>query len=93
VFGGRALRNGRTDAADTGNLSVRPGVIAIVTHSRPRRDVGAKIEQCLEERAVAGLTTGQAKENEAVCRLMTIPGPDGRPRIKSKSIARAHGTC
>ncbi len=61
VFDRLAIRDGRTDAAGAGGLPVGLGVIALVAHSRPWRDVGPKIEQCLEVRAVAGLTTGQAK--------------------------------
>jgi hypothetical protein len=43
------------------SLPVGLGVIAFVTHRSARRDVGAKIEQRLEMRAVAGLAAGQAK--------------------------------
>ena len=56
-----AIRDGRADAAGAGRLPVGLGVIALVAHSRARRDVGTKIEQRLEMRAVAGLAAGQAK--------------------------------
>ncbi len=61
VFGCRAVRNGGADAAGPGSLSVGLGVIALVTHSRPRRDLRPEVEQRLKVRAVAGLPTGQAK--------------------------------
>jgi hypothetical protein len=61
VFGCRAVRNGRADATGTGSLPVGFGVIALVTHNRPRRDLRTKVEQRLEVRAVAGLTASQMK--------------------------------
>jgi hypothetical protein len=58
LFGGRPMRNHGADATGAGSLPVGFGVIALVTHSRPRRDVGPKIEQGFEVRTVADLTTG-----------------------------------
>jgi hypothetical protein len=52
------MRNHGADATGAGSLPVGFGVIALVTHSRPRRDVGPKIEQGFEVRTVADLTTG-----------------------------------
>jgi hypothetical protein len=53
-----SMRNHGADATGAGSLPVGFGVIALVTHSRPRRDVGPKIEQGFEVRTVADLTTG-----------------------------------
>ena len=51
----------RADTSVAGSLPVGFGVIALVTHSRPRRDLRPEVEQRLEVRAVADLTAGQAK--------------------------------
>ena len=61
LFGGRPIRNGRADATGAGGLPVGLGVIALVAHSSARRDVRPEVEQRLEVRAVADLTTGQVK--------------------------------
>jgi hypothetical protein len=61
LFGGRAVRNGRADAAGAGSLSVGLGVIALVAYRSTGRDVRPDVEQRLELRTVAGLPTGQAK--------------------------------
>ncbi len=61
LFGGCAIRNGRADAAGTGGLPVGLGVIAFVAYGSSRCDVGAKVEQRLEMRAVADFATGQVE--------------------------------
>jgi hypothetical protein len=42
-------------------LPVGPRVAALVGHHRPRRGVGADVEQGLELAAVAGLAAGQVE--------------------------------
>ncbi|MET3354329.1 UNVERIFIED_ORG: hypothetical protein ABID33_002240 [Xanthobacter viscosus] len=54
-------RDGGRDAAGACDGPVGLGVIALVGDSRARRDVGTQIQQQLEDRAVAGLTTGQVE--------------------------------
>ena len=54
-------RDSRRDAAGACDGPVGLGVIALVGEGRARRDVGAQIQQQLEDRAVAGLTTGQVE--------------------------------
>lgn len=61
LLGRGPVRNGRADAAGAGNLSVGLGVIALVAYSRSGRDVRPDVEQRLELRTAAGLTSGQAK--------------------------------
>lgn len=54
-------RDSRRDAAGACDSPVGLGVIALVGEGQARRDVGAQIQQQLEDRAVAGLTTGQVE--------------------------------
>jgi hypothetical protein len=51
----------RRAAAPPRRLSVGPRVAALVGHHRPRRGVGADVEQDPELAAVAGLAAGQVE--------------------------------
>jgi hypothetical protein len=61
LFGRRAVWNRRADTTGAGGLPVGLGVITLVAHSSPGRNVRPEVEQRLKERAVAGLTASQAK--------------------------------
>jgi hypothetical protein len=61
LFGGRAVRNSRADAAGAGGLSVGLRVVALIAHCGAGRDVRTEVEQRLEMRAVTDLPTGQVK--------------------------------
>ena len=54
-------RDGRCDAAGSGERPVGLGVIALVGERGARRDIRPQIQQQLEQRAVAGLAAGQVE--------------------------------
>ena len=54
-------RDGRCDAAGSGERPVGLGVIALVGEHRARVHVRPKIQQQFEQRAVAGLAAGQVE--------------------------------
>jgi hypothetical protein len=61
VLGVRAVRYHRSDAALARRLAVGFRIVALIGNRRPRRNIGAVIEQRFEILAIACLAAGQMK--------------------------------
>ena len=61
VLCGALVRNGRTDPPRAGRLTIGPGIVALVAHSRPGCHVRADLQQHLEGPAIASLAFAQGE--------------------------------